>query len=81
MRWMLVIDSKGSIFSGSAAWAQIGMLLPGWKLLAWLLLVPGIRSMAGKVYAWIARNRYRWNRAVCEDGTCKVHLEKKSSHL
>jgi len=82
MRSMLAIDSNGSLFSGSDAWARIGMLLPGWKLVAWILLVPGIRSMAGKFYAWIARNRYRWNRAVCEDGTCKVHHEKKSSsHL
>jgi predicted DCC family thiol-disulfide oxidoreductase YuxK len=53
------------------------MLLPGWKFLAWILLVPGIRWVAGKFYEWIARNRYRWNRAVCQDGTCQVHLEKK----
>jgi predicted DCC family thiol-disulfide oxidoreductase YuxK len=79
MRWMLAIDSDGSVFSGSDAWARIGMLLPGWKFLAWILLVPGIRWVAGKFYAWIARNRYRWNRAVCQDRTCKVHLEKKSS--
>ena len=79
MRWMLAIDSNGSVFSGSDAWARIGGLLPGWKFLAWILLVPGIRWVAGKFYAWIAGNRYRWNRAVCQDGTCKVHLEKKSS--
>ena len=35
--------------------------LPGWNLLAWLLLVPGIHWIAAKAYAWIARNRYRWN--------------------
>jgi len=23
----------------------------------------------------VARNRYRWNRDVCEDGTCRVHVE------
>jgi predicted DCC family thiol-disulfide oxidoreductase YuxK len=74
---MLAIDSNGSVFRGSDAWARIGMLLPGWKFLAWILLVPGIRSVAGKLYAWIARNRYRWNRAVCQDRTCQVHLKKK----
>jgi predicted DCC family thiol-disulfide oxidoreductase YuxK len=77
MLWMLAIDSNGSVFRGSDAWARIGMLLPGWKFLAWILLVPGIRSVAGKLYAWIARNRYRWNRAVCQDRTCQVHLKKK----
>jgi predicted DCC family thiol-disulfide oxidoreductase YuxK len=40
-----------------------------------MLLVPGVRSIAGKAYAWVARNRYRWNRDVCEDGTCRVHVE------
>jgi predicted DCC family thiol-disulfide oxidoreductase YuxK len=79
MRWMQAVNTKGEIFSGSDAWARIGMLLPGWKLVAWMVLIPGIRWTAGKVYSWIARNRYRWNREVCEDGSCQVHVEKKSS--
>ena len=78
LRLMQAVDSSGKVFSGSDAWARIGALLPGWKLVAWILLVPGIRSIAGKVYGWIARNRYRWNREVCEDGTCSVHVERKS---
>jgi predicted DCC family thiol-disulfide oxidoreductase YuxK len=81
MRWMQAVDSKGNAFSGSDAWAQIGRRLPGWNLLAWILLVPGIRQLAGKVYAWVARNRYRWNRAACEGGACSLHIEKKpTSH-
>lgn len=79
MRWMQAVNPKGEIFSGSDAWARIGLLLPGWKMVAWILLIPGIRWVAGKIYSWIASNRYRWNRSVCEDGTCQVHIEKKSS--
>ena len=78
MRWMQAVDAEGRVFSGADAWARIGMLLPGWKLLAWVLLVPGIRWIAGKIYAWIARNRYRWNREACADGTCAVHLPSNS---
>jgi predicted DCC family thiol-disulfide oxidoreductase YuxK len=74
MRLMQAVDSRGRVWSGADAWARIGLLLPGWKLVAWLLLVPGIRWIAARVYGWIARNRYRWNPAVCEDGTCAVHL-------
>ena len=77
LRWMQAVDSNGKVFGGSDAWARIGGLLPGWKLIAWILLVPGIRWFAGKIYEWIARNRYRWNREICEDGTCRVHTEKK----
>lgn len=31
----------------------------GWSALGWLLLVPGVRQLAGLVYRWIARNRHR----------------------
>lgn len=74
MRWMQAVDSRGRIWSGTQAWAHIGLLLPGWNLLAWLLLVPGIRWLAAKAYAWIARNRYRWNASLCSDGTCSLHI-------
>jgi len=73
MRWMQAIDAHGRIWSGADAWARIGLLLPGWNLLAWLLLVPGFRWLAAKSYAWIARNRYRCNPALCSDGTCSLH--------
>ena len=79
LRWMQAVDSRGQISSGADAWARIGMLLPGWKLLAWLLLLPGIRFLAQKIYAWIARNRYRWNREICEDGSCAAHVAGAAS--
>ena len=78
MRRMQAVDLNGRVFSGSDAWARIGLLLPSWNLIAWILLVPGIRWAAGKIYAWIARNRYRWNRTECEDGTCRLHVGKRT---
>jgi predicted DCC family thiol-disulfide oxidoreductase YuxK len=81
MRWMQAVDHRGRIFSGADAWARIGMLLPGWNWLAWMLLLPGVRWIARKAYAWIARNRYRWNRAVCRDGSCRVHVDGGASRL
>ena len=74
MKWMLAIDAQGRTYKGADAWAQIGLLLPGWNFLAWILLVPGIHWFAAKIYAWIARNRYRWNSTVCNDDSCRVHL-------
>jgi len=74
MKWMLAVDPRGRTFQGADAWARIGLLLPGWNLLAWIVLVPGIRWLAARSYAWIARNRYRWNRTVCNDDSCGVHL-------
>jgi predicted DCC family thiol-disulfide oxidoreductase YuxK len=74
MRLMQAVDSQGRVYSGSDAWARVLLALPGWKLIAWLLLVPGIRFVAQRIYAWVARNRYRWNREACEDGTCALHM-------
>jgi predicted DCC family thiol-disulfide oxidoreductase YuxK len=74
MRLMQAVDRKGRVYSGVDAWAQIGLALPGWKLIAWILLVPGIHFAAQHFYAWVARNRYRWNRDLCADGTCAVHF-------
>jgi len=77
MRLMQAVDLNGHVFAGVDAWARIGRLLPGWNLIAWILLVPGIHWLAAKIYAWIARNRYRWNRTACADGTCGVHIPQK----
>jgi predicted DCC family thiol-disulfide oxidoreductase YuxK len=79
MRLMQAVDLRGRVYSGADAWARIALTLPGWKLIAWLLLVPGIHFIAKRVYAWIARNRYRWNREACEDGTCALHIKQASN--
>ena len=78
MRLMQAVDLHGRVYSGAEAWARIGLALPGWKLVAWLLLVPGIHFVAQHLYVWVARNRYRWNRHVCEDGTCALHVKPPS---
>ena len=74
LRWMQAVDARGRVSGGVDAWARIGQLLPGWNLLAWLLLIPGLHWLASKAYAWIASNRYRWNRSLCSDGTCSLHV-------
>jgi len=74
MRLMQAVDSNGHVFGGVDAWARIGSLLPGWNLIAGILLVPGIHWLAARIYAWVARNRYRWNRVACADGTCSFHI-------
>jgi len=79
LRWMQAVDSRGRVCSGAEAWARIGMLLPGWNLLAWILLLPGVRWIAERIYQCIASNRYRWNREACADGSCRFHLPKDSS--
>jgi predicted DCC family thiol-disulfide oxidoreductase YuxK len=81
LRLMQAVDPAGKVYSGVDAWARVGLALPGWKVIAWLLLVPGIHFVAGKIYAWVARNRYRWNRELCADGSCAVHMGHPESDV
>lgn len=78
MRLMQAVDRGGRVYSGTDAWARIGLALPGWKLAAWVLLMPGIHFVAQRFYGWVARNRYRWNRDLCEDGTCALHIDQRA---
>src|SRR5258706_5399645 len=55
LRLMQAVDSNGKVFSGSGAWARIGGLLPWRDLVAWVLLIPGIRSISGSDYCCIFR--------------------------
>jgi predicted DCC family thiol-disulfide oxidoreductase YuxK len=73
MRLMQAVDRRGRTYSGVDAWARIGLSLPGWKWLAWFLLVPGVHLIAAQVYGWVARNRYRWNPDACANGSCALH--------
>lgn len=66
------MDASGRCYSGVDAFARIGARLPGWRWVSWLLRVPILHGLAGLVYRWVARNRYRWNRDACPDGTCRL---------
>ncbi len=79
LRSMQAVDGRGRVFSGVDAWARVGLTLPGWKWLAWILLVPGIHFVAARAYAWVARNRYRWNPEECADGSCVFHAGSSGS--
>jgi predicted DCC family thiol-disulfide oxidoreductase YuxK len=81
LRLMQAVDPAGKVYAGVDAWARAGLVLPGWKLIAWPLLVPGIHFVAGRIYAWVARNRYRWNRELCADGSCSIHLGHPESDV
>lgn len=76
MAAMTVVDPRGRTFGGVDAWIQITSLFPGWRAAGFLLRVPGIHFLAARVYAWIARNRYRWNRDACSGASCSLHSNK-----
>jgi predicted DCC family thiol-disulfide oxidoreductase YuxK len=48
----------GRVLAGADAAPEILRLLPGRRWLAGLFRVPGVRPVARRVYAWIARQRH-----------------------
>jgi len=60
----------GKVFSGHEGWFRIMRFAP-------LPLALGAAAtpswLAKPLYAWVARNRYRWFGRICEGGTCQVH--------
>ena len=53
------VRADGTVRAGHLAIAD-GLLhgAPAWRPLGWLLTVPGISGLAGRVYTWVADHRY-----------------------
>ncbi len=60
MKEVKLVERDGSVYGGAEAVVRAVRI--GWPILGWLLnayYVPGIRRVADRAYAWVARNRYR----------------------
>jgi predicted DCC family thiol-disulfide oxidoreductase YuxK len=54
-----LVGPGGETWQGSAAVEQLLTILPRGKWIAWVFKLPMVRTLADKVYRWVARNRYR----------------------
>ena len=54
-----LVGPGGATWQGSAAVEQLLTILPRGKWIAWVFRLPFVRTLADKVYRWVARNRYR----------------------
>ena len=57
---MHLVAPDGQHWEGSRAAEELFLLLPGVGWVGWGFRVPGARSLAAVVYAWVARNRQRF---------------------
>jgi predicted DCC family thiol-disulfide oxidoreductase YuxK len=77
VREMKLVDRDGRIYGGAEAIARtLGLSRRFLGRVALLYYVPGLRWVADRIYAWVARNRFRLSRshaALCDDGTCGLH--------
>lgn len=70
MRAMHVRAPDGSVHAGYHGFRALLKTMPLLWPLRPLLALPGVTAIGERVYAWVARTRYRWN--PCE-GACELH--------
>ena len=78
MRELKVVDVDGQVFGGAEAVVRTLLISrPILGQLARLYDVPGLRWGCDRLYAFIARNRYRFfgRSQACEDDACSVHFQ------
>jgi predicted DCC family thiol-disulfide oxidoreductase YuxK len=77
MRELKLVDEDGRVFGGAEAVVRTLLISrPLLGRLARLYYVPGLRWVCDRLYAFIARYRYRlFGRSqACEDDACSVHF-------
>ncbi len=83
LREITLIDADGRVYGGAEGLIkllEIGYPFAG-RPLHTCYQLPGIRAVSDGLYAWVARNRYRWfgRTEDCEDGSCGVHVEAREA--
>ena len=53
-----LVGPGGQTWQGSAAVEQLLNILPRGRWIAWIFRIPYMRTLADKLYRWVARNRY-----------------------
>jgi predicted DCC family thiol-disulfide oxidoreductase YuxK len=66
-RAMHLVTADGRVYPGARALPLLFRLLPGGRVPALLMRVPGVQRLADRVYAWVAARRHRFG---CGPTTC-----------
>lgn len=54
-----LVGPGGQTWQGAAAIERLLTILPRGRWIAWIFHIPFVRTLADRVYRWVARNRYR----------------------
>jgi predicted DCC family thiol-disulfide oxidoreductase YuxK len=73
LRQMFVLDPAGSLAGGYDGFVSLVPTLRLLRPFRFALRWRPVRAAGRRVYAWVARNRYRLGgRVSCADGACRI---------
>jgi predicted DCC family thiol-disulfide oxidoreductase YuxK len=78
MKAIHLVTPDGRVFRGPEAIVRALATRPIFAWIVPLYYIPGLRQFLNAVYAFVARNRYRfWGKTLdpgeCPSGTCEIH--------
>jgi predicted DCC family thiol-disulfide oxidoreductase YuxK len=75
MQQLYVVDQQGKYYAGAAALRHLTGRLPALWLLSPLMHIPGSLPLWQRLYAWVARRRYRLSGSSgCDSNeSCQFH--------
>ncbi len=73
MDQMWVIGTSGGRYGGADAIRYLSLIMPSLYPAAPLLYLPFAMPIWRRLYAWVAKRRYKIAGKACEGGTCHIH--------
>ena len=73
MEQMWVCTPEGEQHGGADAIRFLSGILPRLKWLKPLMMIPGAMPVARRLYAWVAKRRYKISGRNCDTGSCDLH--------
>ncbi|MBU8879837.1 DUF393 domain-containing protein [Bacillus sp. FJAT-29790] len=67
-----IITSSGKVLKGYYAIRHILVLFPSTILMGVILFIPFSPLIGNPIYKWIAKNRHKFLKRKCEDGSCSL---------
>lgn len=55
-----VVDGHAAFVGGDAIAQILRRAAPPWRVAGWLMTLPVIRPLVGRLYGWVARHRHRF---------------------
>jgi predicted DCC family thiol-disulfide oxidoreductase YuxK len=69
---MHVVSPRGTVYKGFYGVRKLAILFPLTSVLGWMAYIPLMDLIGVPIYKYVAKNRHKFLRAKCENGSCSI---------